>query len=224
MPTAFISRAQTPESEFSRHLQENGWQVSARSLVRLTPLPFYEVPACEWIFFASQHAVRFFFQQIAAANISVPSVKWAALGAATAEALSGFVPQVDFTGTGDPVSSTAAFAAQVAPCSVLFPAARHSMQSVAAQLSERFSILHLEVYDNQPVDDVVLQQDDVLVFTSPMNARTYFTQHDLLLHQKVVAIGATTAAALQQLGIAEVHVAEEANERGLAVTVLSRKS
>ena len=224
MPTAFISRAQTPESEFSRHLQENGWQVSARSLVRLTPLPFYEVPACDWIFFASQHAVRFFFQQIAAANISVPSVKWAALGAATAEALSGFVPQVDFTGTGDPVSSTAAFAAQVAPCSVLFPAARHSMQSVAAQLSERFSILHLEVYDNQPVDDVVLQQDDVLVFTSPMNARTYFTQHDLLLHQKVVAIGATTAAALQQLGIAEVHVAEEANERGLAVTVLSRKS
>ncbi|MBL7783902.1 MAG: uroporphyrinogen-III synthase [Saprospiraceae bacterium] len=224
MPTAFISRAQSPESEFSCRLQEQGWQVTGRSLVQLSPLAFETIPACDWIFFASQHAVRFFFQQIAIANLAIPPVKWAALGAATANILSAFVAQVDFTGTGDPASSTAAFMGQVAPCRVLFPAARHSMQSIAAQLNEHFTILHLEVYDNQPVADVPLQQEDVLVFTSPMNARAYFTQHPLLPHQKVVAIGATTAAALKHLGIKKVSIAEEANERGVADRVVSPES
>ncbi|MCW5924880.1 MAG: hypothetical protein KIS77_21350, partial [Saprospiraceae bacterium] len=61
---AFITRALSASSEFKKQLEAAGWQVEGRSLVALSPLPFEEAPASEWVFFSSQNAVRFFFQQL----------------------------------------------------------------------------------------------------------------------------------------------------------------
>lgn len=220
---AFISRTLSPDSEFSRLLRARGWQVHGQALVTLEPLPFAEVPECNWIFFASKNAVRFFFRQVTEKQIPLPEMKWAALGEATAEALAQHVPAIDFTGNGEPEAAARAFQQQAAApetVRVLFPAAWHSMKSVAGYLSGNFQILHLEVYDNQPVQNPALRSDDVLVFTSPMNAGAYFAHRLLLPGQQVVAIGATTAEALKRLGIQEVTVATEPTERSLAETVI----
>jgi len=221
---AFISRSLSPDSEFYRLLRARGWQVHGQALVTLEPLPFAQVPECDWIFFASKNAVRFFFRQVNETQIPLPETKWAALGEATAEALARHVSVIDFTGNGEPEAAARAFQKHTAgpeTVRVLFPAARQSMKSVAGYLSENFQALHLEVYDNQPVLNAVLRTDDVLVFTSPMNARAYFSHQALLPDQKVVAIGAATAEALRQLGIPEIIIAAQPNERSLAEAVTS---
>jgi len=220
----FITRAQTPDSEFSRLLRAKGWEVYGQSLVTLEALPFDSVPDCDWIFFASKNAVHFFFEQVRKQDIPLPAVQWAALGAATALALSTYIEIVDFMGNGEPESSAKIF--QTRPLTtpsvrVLFPAARHSRKSIASHLDDRFQAIHLEVYDNQPIANPPQRNDEVLVFTSPMNAHTYFSHYPLLSYQKVVSIGPTTAEALRQLGVVDVRTAAAASERSMAKIVMS---
>ncbi|HRI61157.1 MAG TPA: uroporphyrinogen-III synthase [Saprospiraceae bacterium] len=103
---------------------------------------------------------------------------------------------------------------------ILFPAARHSRQSVMSLLSPDFQCIHFPVYDNRPVANPLHSAADVLVFTSPLNAQAYFSKNKLGKNQRVVAIGQTTGATLRELGIAEIQVAREPGERALAEMVL----
>ena len=245
--TAFITRDLSDNSVFKSLLTARGWQVEGRSLVILTPLVFHEIPAAGWIFFSSKNAVRFFFQNIENQKLAMPSVKWAALGEATAEMLKKYVGEPDFTGNGDPGATAEAFLRQPHPRPlprrdgstaqgtlyvsppvgggvgggvVLFPAARHVRESMMSLLSARFQCIHLEVYDNKPVGAPPASDADVLVFTNPMNAEAYFVQHVLQNKQQVVAIGRTTAEALKALGIDGIFISDEPSERSLADAVL----
>ncbi len=218
--TAFISRDLSDTSEFRLLLSGQGWQVTGHSLVELSALPFHTLPIVDWVFFSSKNAVRFFFQQVEKEGLVLPTLQWAALGEATAKALTGYVQTMQFTGTGDPVSTAAAFGEVAGGRVVLFPGARHSQQSVQRLLAATVRGIHLEVYDNRPVDAPALCTDSVLVFTSPMNAEAYFSRHALKTGQRVVAIGATTAATLQALGMPAVITANEPTETALAKAVL----
>ncbi|MDX1912443.1 MAG: uroporphyrinogen-III synthase [Saprospiraceae bacterium] len=223
--TAFISRSIMPDSDFYAVLKAAGWQVSGQSFVTLTPIVFEEIPSCEWLFFSSQNAVRFFFQQIEKSQIPVPDVKWAALGPSTARALEFHRHTAHFTGTGEPRGTAQLFRRYAAkhPVSgpIVFPAARRSRQSVMTLLHLDFQCVHFDIYDNQPVPNPQQRTEQVLAFTSPMNAEAYFSQHVLLPGQKVAAIGGTTDRALQALGIRETAIAAEPNEYGLAEAVLT---
>lgn len=224
--TAFITRALTDDSEFKKRLAAAGWQVEGQSLVTLSPLSFSEIPVANWIFFSSKNAVRFFFQQLKNNSPgdfkwSGVNVKWAALGPATATALAEYVGQVEFAGTGEPKSTAAAFRRIVSPPAlILFPAARHSRQSVMSFLVPDFQCVHFPIYDNRPVAEPPHSDAEGLVFTSPMNAQAYFSKNKLAEKQCVVAIGATTAEALRELGISKIEIADEPSERGLAEAVL----
>ncbi len=223
--TVFISRSLSATSEFRHLLTAQGWQVTGHSLVTLSALPIPALPDADWIFFSSQNAVRFFFQQVNEQGISVPIVQWAALGAATARELQDYVGAVDFIGSGEPISTAIAFQMMATAASteitVFFPGARHSQHSVQRLLADVVQGIHLEVYDNCPVADPVLRSEGVLVFTSPLNAEAYLGCHQLQLQQCVVAIGETTAAALRGLGVESVVVAAEPTEAALAQAVLN---
>ncbi len=216
----FISRDLSPDSEFRHLLQAQGWRVTGVSLVELSALPFHTLPLVDWVFFSSKNAVRFFFQQVEKQALTLPAMQWAALGEATAKALAGYVPSIGFTGSGDPSSAAAAFRELASGQTVLFPGARHSQQSVQRLLAAAVWGIHLEVYDNRPVEVATERTESVLVFTSPMNAQAYFSRQALQTGQRVVAIGATTAAALQALGISTVVTAREPTETALAEAVL----
>ncbi|GAB4490134.1 MAG: hypothetical protein OHK0019_08610 [Saprospiraceae bacterium] len=224
--TAFITRALTDDSEFKKRLAAVGWQVEGQSLVTLSPLPFSEIPAADWVFFSSKNAVLFFFQHLkSGGDFKSPpdweKVKWAALGPATAKALAEYVGQVDFVGTGEPKGTAAAFRriASVAAV-ILFPAARHSRQSVMSFLVPDFQCVHFPIYDNQPIAEPPHSDASVLVFTSPMNAQAYFSKNKWAENQRIVAIGATTADALRELGISKIEIATEPTEQALAEAVL----
>jgi hypothetical protein len=61
--TAFISRTLMHDSEFATVLNTEGWEVRGQSFVLLSPIPFTEVPECDWlVFFLVQNAVRFSFK------------------------------------------------------------------------------------------------------------------------------------------------------------------
>ncbi len=225
--TVFISRELSGSSEFKNLLAAAGWLVEGRSLVALAPLPFREMPECDWIFFSSKNAVRFFFQNIENQKIDLPKSKWAALGQATAKVLAEYVGKVDLVGTGEPKGTAVGFReANPGPSPpgvglrILFPAARRSRQSVMSLLAPDFHCIHFEIYDNQPIAEPPFSAADVLVFTSPMNAEAYFSKHILGKKQRVVAIGATTAGALGELGITAIEIAAEPTEKGLAEAVL----
>ncbi len=148
-------------------------------------------------------------------------VLWAALGPATARELLRYTHRVDFAGTGDPDGTATAFLSLARGKRVLFPAARHSQQSIARILGDAITAVHLAVYDNAPLSDPPLLDESILVFTSPMNARAYFARHSIQTHQRVVAIGQTTASALRALGIKNAVMSKEPAEAALADTVLA---
>jgi uroporphyrinogen-III synthase len=223
--TAFISRALLPDSDFRSVLRAHGWGVFGQSFVMLSAMPFEKIPDSDWLFFSSQNAVRFFFQNVERQKLAVPDVQWAALGVSTARVLEGFTGRVDFVGTGEPKGTSQLFRRHCARLKsvgpVVFPAARRSRQSVMMLLQLDFQCAHFEIYDNQPVPNPLQRSENVLAFTSPMNADAYFSHHALLPGQRVVAIGGTTDRMLQQLGIAESAIAAEPTERGLAEAVLT---
>lgn len=223
--TAFISRALMPDSDFRSVLRANGWGVFGQSFVMLSPMTFTKIPAGDWLFFSSQNAVRFFFQNIENQKLEIPEARWAALGASTARVLEGFTKRVDFVGTGEPKGTAQLFRRhcknldKIGP--IIFPAARRSRQSVMMLLNLDFKCAHFEIYDNQPVANPAQRLEHILAFTSPMNADAYFSRHALLPEQQVVAIGGTTDRTLQNLGINEVTIAAESTERGLAEAVMT---
>lgn len=228
MPTAFITRDLAPDSDFRRILTERGWQVWGQSLVTLTPLPFGSVPLCDWIFFSSQNAVRWFFEQAAQlpdwSAARAEAIRWAAIGEATERVLMKYVERVDFVGTGEPHETARRFALP-SPTGgagggvVLLPAALHSEKTLFTALSLDFQCVQLPVYDNRPAPDPPMCTDDVLVFTSPMNVRAYFGRHVLQEKQRVVAIGSTTAAALKSYGALNPTIAQSTTESSLAEAV-----
>lgn len=224
--TAFITRILDTGSRFKELLVKAGWEVTGVSLVEFMPLSFRQIPASDWIFFTSQNAVRFFFENVENQKIAIPKCKWAALGEATESVLAKYIGKVDFTGTGDPATTATAFrqhAGTHADEVVLFPAARHSRQSLQQQIEPDFKCIRLEIYDNGAVSDPPFSGADVLVFTSPMNAEAYFSKHSLQEHQRLIAIGRTTAEALGQLGLTDVRVAAGPSEQALAEAVLHLK-
>jgi uroporphyrinogen-III synthase len=214
---AFISRVLTENSPFAAILQTNGWQVRGASLLRLSPVDWEIPPPTDWIFFASRAGVAFFFDRM-----PVVSAKIAAIGPGTAEALSRYVPAIDFTGTGDPESTARLFGPIAVGQRVLFPGARHSRQNVQTELGDQIEGLHLPIYDNVPRTDPPAQTDAaVLAFTSSLNVQAYFSHHAPQPGQRMVAIGRPTAVTLSTWGLDHIRLAEQPSEAGLARAVLA---
>jgi uroporphyrinogen-III synthase len=223
--SVFISRDLEPDSVFLQRLRAAGFIVAGQSLVQITPLPFGPVPACDWIFFSSRHAVRCFFHPAPGSSGRPPGpdsdVRYAALGSGTAAALAAFVPAIHFTGNGEAVKTVRTFLPVAAGMRILFPCARYSRRSVQKAIGHAATLIDLIVYDNQALPDPPLRNESILVFTSPLNARAYYGRHAVRPDQRAVAIGAPTAAAMREAGVADVVIAAQAGEAQLAETVLA---
>jgi uroporphyrinogen-III synthase len=217
----FISRECLPGSLFYDSLSARGYTVTGQSLLQLTPLPVQDIPGSDWIFFASGNAVRFFFELPTAILPERGAVKWAALGPATAITLRTFTKKVDFEGDGRPDACAAAFASLAGGQTVLFPAAQHSQRSVQKMLGDQIQVIDLALYANAPLPDITPRTEAILLFTSPMNARAYFSKNTRLPEQRIIVIGASTAKALQELRVGSFEVSEFPDEGSLVEMVLT---
>ncbi|OWY22898.1 hydroxymethylbilane synthase [Sphingobacteriales bacterium UPWRP_1] len=194
--SVFLSRAATADSYFYRALSQRNYQLFAHSLIDFEAVPFELNTSFDWIFFSSKNAVHYFF----AANPTLPAqVKIAALGAGTASAVKQRGLMVHFEGTNSKPQEVAALFAETARNqTVLFPQAEHSLQTVQQALQNRISAINLIVYKNTPAQQFTIPPSDILIFTSPLNVKAYCSRYEIKPTQKVIAIGDTTAAALEK--------------------------
>ena len=153
-----------------------------------------------------------------------PCPKFATIGPSTADFLEEHFEHPNFVGNGVPTVTALSFLKKAKGKKVLFPRAKNSLRSVQQILEKEIEAIDLIVYENVPKTNFDLPDFDYLVFTSPLNAKTYFTKKKYAEGQEVIAIGETTAAALRELGLEKISVAKTATEKGLAEAVLNHKS
>lgn len=217
----FISRSISAESELVKLLSPHGFEVEGRSLVTFKEVHFDLPEAFDWVFFYSKQGVDFFFKALEKANIMLPKhLRFGAIGAGTAQALESKVPQIHFIGDGSPETTAQAFAKIAHGQRVLFPRAVTSRRSVQQLCGAAIIALDLVVYENTPLEEAPPSDAGFLVFTSPLNAQAYLSQHPLLPTQQLIAIGDTTTQAIAHLTDAPVFTASAPSEQAIAALVL----
>ena len=207
MKKIFISRRIKKDSFFYKEIKEAGLELYGTSLLDFKQVAFEMIPPVDWIFFYSQKGVQYFFKNLNKKKMDLPAnIRWAGFGQVTGKVIETYGVQCDFAGTGYAKTTAPAFFKKAKKQTVLFPRAKHSKRSVQKLLEGQIEMHDLIVYDNFPKKNIVLDNFDVLIFTSPMNAEAYFQSNEIRKGQQFFAIGETTAKALKKLGVAEVLV------------------
>ena len=214
----FISRNLSPNSTFAALVQSQGWQVQGQSLLDINYLPIKQpLIQSDWYFFYSGLALMWFWTQCQGQKLP----KIALLGPSKAQWWTEHYGQKpDFVGNGQPEQTAKNFDQLSANQSITFFRAKNSRQSLEHQLQSGQRIFSEIIYDNQIIKSFNCPQAQVLVFTSPLNVQAYFQHCQAQAHQRFLAIGQTTAQALNNLGL-KAEIAQEANEEQLARLVLS---
>lgn len=213
----FITRKLPQNSILVTHLRDADVKIWGCSLIELSSIHFNDFPKSDWIFFYSKNGVRYFFEQLSASQRGqVMNAKIAAMGNGTATSLRSFNQTVDFVGNGSPSTIAEQFLEKLfAHNKVLFVRAKHSVKSIQSLLDGKVQVMDLVVYNNEPKTQLDIGQADVLFFTSPLNVKAYYTNYPVDQKQIVMAIGATTANALYEMGVSQVTVADQPSEMGI---------
>lgn len=229
MTRLFISRHLSENSPFKEKLMSFGpFIIQDEPLIDLIPISFTIIEPCDWIFFSSKNAVSFFFKQVKSLPVKIPSsVKWGAIGLATAKELLSYQITADFSGNGNPEEVGISFSTLVSGKKVLFPSAKNSRESVQRFIEKEASeIINLAIYDNLPKGDFKVNISDIYVFTSPLNVIAFSKKYELT-EKYCFAIGETTAQQLTHSGALNVITSPFATEESLAQSIidfLSKKS
>lgn len=214
----FISRDLEEDSYFAKAMSNNGYEVHGKSLISFNGLDFDTDVVGDWLFFSSRNGVRFFFQE----NPMLPdSFRVAALGEGTAQELRERGFESSFIGEGsDSAAIAEEFAKRAKGSKVVFPIAKKSLRGVQKVLERKFKddieVQDLIVYSNRVKSNFKIPACDILVFTSPLNVKTYCKKYPIEGHQIVVSIGKTTGKALEELGYKNYRLASNPSEIGLA--------
>jgi|GEM_PF-5173366 len=132
-----------------------------------------------------------------------------------------YVLDIDFVGTGEPHETARLFAAKVGvPETICFVRAKNSQQSIQKLMPKTASMEEVVVYANEKNDHVPSGPFDVLIFTSPLNAESFFSNR-AWSGEKVIAIGSTTAGMLAELGIKDVYTPAIPTEESIIELLLS---
>ena len=185
--------------DFVAPLEAAGHQVQAVNFLEYRSVTFEDIPEVDCLFFYSRKGVDYFFKQVKEKEILLPDqVKFAALGANTAESLNEYVNTVDFIGEGRPASTFKDFKDWFAGDAVLAVRADNSLNRLRQVTGVDWKLLDLVVYSNEIKESVNFESHDLAVLTSPLNAKAYFKFQEPPL-PCLVAIGQTTATAVKTL-------------------------
>ena len=163
--------------------------------------------------------MKYLFQKVKPQQIA--GKKIATFGSSTAKALEEHKLKADFHGKGDSSAVAKEFLQVAKGQTIAFPRAKSSLKSVQKKIADKAKVVDLPVYKNIAKKEVPASNADYLVFTSPLNAKTYFKQHQIQKNQQVIAIGKTTGEALVSLTKGKVYVSDISSEENL-VKMVSR--
>jgi len=171
-----------------------------------------ELPVTDWVFFTSKNSVRYFFKE----NFDLSHIKIACVGKGTYKELAKHINHVSFIGDAvNIVEIGASFAKIVGDERFVFPISNISKRTIQNQFSDQSNIKDLIVYSTNEQLDFEDPEADVLIFTSPSNARAYFKKITWQPQQKVIVMGPTTAKQLTDLGVTNYFEPDLTGELGL---------
>lgn len=218
-PKVFVSRNLSPDSAFLKVLAPKGFSIFHESLIHCTSMPIEEIPSSDWLFFYSKNGIKFALQNKSFKAI-LPTNKIAVMGKGSAQLLIDQNLTIDFVGNGRPEETAQAFLELAQGQQVLFVQAKHSRQSIQKLLGENIQSSSLIVYNNELRTDFDIPPCQYLLFTSPLNAVAYYNKYAIDENQKIIAIGATTATKLLELGINKMSIANNPSEEALIEEIL----
>ncbi|MFH1004732.1 MAG: hydroxymethylbilane synthase [Bacteroidota bacterium] len=231
--SVFISRDEKKNDFLKRCLEANGYKVFCQSLIEMKQIPIKKYTKCDWIFFSSKNAVKYFFEQ----NPDVDGVRFGAIGKTTAEKIRKYGKRANFIGNSNDTDRTGKkFSAMVGRQTVLFPQAKESMRTIQQQLRKE-QVIDLVVYETlKKNDEINFKPKDIniFVFTSPSNVEAFFEKHYLTSiispngkknkakHKpNFVAMGNTTANALKKFGVKTNKQPPSFDDLGLVQAIYS---
>jgi hydroxymethylbilane synthase len=216
--SVFITRDLKEDSILLRVLTHYQYAVTGKSLLEYCPIPFYEVPLTDWIFFSSSNGVNYFFER---QPVLATRIKFGVTGKGTEMALKQHGHKADFIGEHTDIKETgAAFESIVKGKSVLFPKAKDSLRTIQKQLGEDTISIDLDVYEAKHLKNLEIPGASILIFTSPSNVDSFMDKHTVT-NQKVIAMGQSTGKKLEAHGIMNYKVPYQSNEAGLLGVLFS---
>ena len=233
-----VTRAEADNGPLSTQLRELGltvllWPAVSVAVAETSALEeaLENINTYDWIVFASRHAVAAVIERV---ETPPPNVRVAAVGKATGQVLRQRGWPVDLLPED---ANAAALVSEFATkpmqgTRVLFPASSRALPTIAAGLTQLgATVTQVEAYRTEPASLDVdacrawIERDVIaaVTFASPSAvielehalAKPHFDR--LLKAAKVIAIGPTTARALEEHGCTPI-MAETANLSGLAQT------
>ncbi|MAS52724.1 MAG: hydroxymethylbilane synthase [Flavobacteriales bacterium] len=208
----FISKNLDKNSLFKSNFILKEFKIIGESLIRFQINYVKNVPETKWVFFTSKNSVRFFFKQ----NIHLNNRKVACVGRGTHRELTKHVSKIDFVGDSVNINDVGkAFVKEVNDDDCLFPVSNISKRTIQKYFPNQAKTHDLIVYNTIEKNDFQDPKADVLIFTSPSNARAYFSQFKLKEGQSIVSIGPTTEKELKKIGIHNYKVPKSTGELGL---------
>lgn len=196
--TVFISR-ENNQDYFFRTLESHNYQVLSYSLLNFTSSNFTIENDFDWVFFSSKKGVDFFMSGIDKSILETKKI--AAIGVETAQYIrEQYHLKVDFIADVNNLEASITQFLKTNPQKVLLPRGKNSMESIQRFLPSEM-ILEVIVYCNEPKANIEKIGAELLIFTSPLNAKTYFSSHALDTHQQCIAIGNSTKHALEKMKI-----------------------
>ncbi len=207
----FISRKLLSDSPFHDLISE-GIEIYDDSLIEFNALDF-KLPKKMYqnLFFYSKKGIFYFFNS----QKYDPNISYGVMGESSAiyfKNITGHKPE--FVGQGSPKETADSLLTKIKGQNILFVKAKNSISSIQKKLDGNVQSDDLEVYSNDPKIKFELPNCDILIFTSPLNVRTYYSMyHDR--GEQVLAIGSTTFKAIFECIHRKVKYPETASEYSL---------
>ena len=213
----FVTRNLNENDYLSRSLTALGFAVEGKSLIEFKTIRIKELPATDWIFFSSRHAVKYFFSQ----EPRLGNVKFGCIGTSTSAELRAFGKRADFIGQSTDTKLVGKqFASKAGNSKVLFPIARGSMQSVQQQIIKKENVINLEVYATLRHSQVVADNFQLIVVTSPSNVEAFFEKNPAAGRRRFVAMGEATGKALEKFNVKSYVMPRSFDDLGLLQAIL----
>lgn len=184
----------------------------ANSLISFKAIDVSKVPQSDWIFFTSKNAVRFFFKQ----GLKIEHCKIACVGRGTYKELAMHTDKINFIGDSVNIKDVGLkFVKEVSGGTCVFPVSNISKRTIQQFFIDQSKVTDLIVYETKEKSEFANPKADILIFTSPSNARAYFKKYQLEQHQNIVSMGPSTGKQLKALGINNYKTPKSTGELGL---------
>ncbi len=225
--SVFISRAVQNDEYLYRILTDNSYTLQGESWIDIDAISYdiAQIQPGTILFFSSKNGFKYFEQQISDKQL-IEKCLLAAINTGTAQYIRSKGYSVSFEGSDGVTQKLGTSfleflsAKNLQNPQIVFPCAKYSLRTVQKYLPEGMT-KDIVVYNNSPKTNILKRYEDILVFTSPMNVKAYTSLHQLGKHQHIVAIGESTAKALQAIGYTDIKIAYAPTPWSLVDTIMS---